>query len=128
MTLDVKQEAGGKALEVHISGKLLKEDYERFVPVVEGLIGQFGKINVLVSMHDFHGWTAGALWEDIKFDTKHFRDIGRLAIVGETKWEQGMASFCRPFTSAKIRYFDRKDEAEAKAWVEAADAPAPRAT
>jgi hypothetical protein len=72
MTLEVKQESGGKVLEVHISGKLVKEDYERFVPVVEGLIQQFGKVNVLVSMHDFHGWTAGALWEDIKFDTKHF--------------------------------------------------------
>jgi hypothetical protein len=121
MTLELKQEAGGKVLEVHISGKLVKEDYERFVPVVEGLIQQFGKINVLASMHDFHGWTAGALWEDIKFDTKHFRDINRLAIVGETKWEQGMATFCRPFTTAKIRYFDRKDEAAAKAWVEAAE-------
>ncbi len=45
---------------------------------------------------------------------KHFRDIDRLAIVGETKWEQGMATFCRPFTTAKIRYFDRKDEADAQ--------------
>ena len=124
MTLEVKQEAGGKALEVHITGKLAKEDYEHFVPVVERLIQQFGKINVLVSMHDFHGWTAGALWEDIKFDLKHFRDIDRLAIVGETKWEQGMATFCRPFTTAKIRYFDRKDEAAARVWIEAAESPA----
>jgi hypothetical protein len=125
MTLEVKQEAGGKVIEVHITGKLAKEDYEHFAPIVEELIRDFGKINVLVSMHDFHGWTAGALWEDIKFDLKHFRDIARLAIVGETKWEQGMATFCRPFTTAKIRYFDRKDEAAAKAWIESAESPAP---
>jgi len=30
-------------------------------------------------MTGFHGWDAGALWEDIKFDIKHFGDIERLA-------------------------------------------------
>ena len=30
---------------------------------------------MLVEMHDFHGWTAGAIWEDIRFDAKHFTDI-----------------------------------------------------
>jgi hypothetical protein len=62
-------------------------------------------------MHDFHGWDAGALWEDAKFDLKHFADIERLAFVGEKKWEKGMAQFCRPFTKATIRYFDRSEEA-----------------
>jgi hypothetical protein len=35
-----------------------------------------------------------------------------------------MATFCRPFTTAKIRYFDRKDEAAARVWIEAAESPA----
>ena len=49
------------------------------MPVVEAAIKEHGKVRMLVVMHDFHGWTAGALWEDIKFDMHHFRDIGRLA-------------------------------------------------
>ena len=57
------------------------------------------------------------LWEDIKFDLKHFADIERLAIVGEKRWEQGMAAFCRPFTSAKIRYFDHSRIEEAREWI-----------
>ena len=69
-------------------------------------------------MHDFHGWTAGALWEDIKFDFKHFNDLEKLALVGETRWQEGMALFCKPFTTAKIRYFDHTKAAEAKAWLE----------
>ena len=37
---------------------------------------------MLFDMTDFHGWDAGAAWEDIKFDIKHFADIERLAMVG----------------------------------------------
>ena len=73
---------------------------------------------MLVEMHNFHGWTAGALWEDIKFDAKHFNDIERIAIVAETKWEHDMTIFCKPFTSAKIRYFDHIAGNEARTWLE----------
>ncbi len=106
-------------LEVRASGKLTKKDYERFLPEVERLIGQHNKVRILFDMHDFHGWAAGALWHDIKFDMKHFRDIERLSVVGEKAWEHGMAIFCRPFTTAKIRYFDRSRADEADAWIQA---------
>jgi hypothetical protein len=57
------------------------------------------------------------LWEDIKFDVKHFRDIERLALVGEKKWEEGMATFCKPFTTAEVRYFDRAQVDDAREWI-----------
>lgn len=41
----------------------------------------------------------------------------RLALVGERKWEQRMAAFCKPFTSARVRYFDRSKVDEARAWL-----------
>lgn len=75
---------------------------------------------MLVGMHEFHGWTAGALWEDIKFNLKHFTDIERLALVGERKWEASMAVFCKPFTTAMIRYFDAAKFDEAVKWIEEA--------
>jgi hypothetical protein len=117
MGIDVMEQDGGKILDVHVTGRLTGADYERFVPEVERLIGQHGKIRVLFDMHGFRGWSAGALWEDIKFDVKHFRDIERLAIVGERRWEAGMAAFCRPFTTATIRYFDRAHADDARRWV-----------
>jgi len=58
--------------------------------------------------------------EDTKFAINHFADIERLAIVGEKKWQQGMATFCKPFTKATIRYFDHPDAAEARRWLEEA--------
>ncbi len=107
----------GKTMEVCATGKLETEDYELFVPAAEELIQQYGKIRLLFIMHDFHGWTVGATWEDIKFDMKHFGDIERLAIVGESKWEKGMSLFCRPFTTAKIKYFDVASLEKARQWI-----------
>ncbi len=69
-------------------------------------------------MVDFHGWTASALWQDIRFDLSHFRDIEKLAMVGDKAWKRGMATFCRPFTTAKIRYFDKNQMNQALAWIE----------
>jgi SpoIIAA-like len=130
MAVELQEEANGKVLTVNLSGKLTKEDYKQFVPEIERMIDQHGKIRILVRMHDFHGWSAGALWEDLKFDWKHFSHIERLALVGEKRWEKGMAAFCRPFTKATIRYFDEAEAAGASDWireglpVEAARVPA----
>jgi hypothetical protein len=60
---------------------------------------------------------AGALWSEIKLDIRLFADIERLAVVGDKKWEQGMATFFKPFTKAATRYFDQADAAEARKWL-----------
>jgi len=118
MPIQLNEEKDGKMLVVHVTGKLVKTDYEQFVPEFERLVQQHGKVSVLFDMTDFHGWDAGALWEDTKFAIKHFGDIERLAMIGEKKWQQGMAKFCKPFTKATIRYFDHNAAAEARKWLD----------
>ena len=117
MPIDLTEEDGGKMLAVHVSGKLVKADYDYFVPEFERLVGLHEKLHVLFDMTGFHGWTAGALWEDTKFAMHHFSVIERLAVVGEKKWQEGMATFCKPFTKAKIQYFDHTDVAGARKWL-----------
>jgi hypothetical protein len=117
MSVQIIKTPDSNVLEIHVSGKLAKENYEAFVPWVEKLIEKHGRIRILFEMHDFHGWQAGALWEDVKFDLKHFRDIERIAIIGETRWEKGMAAFCRPFTAAVIHYFDHDHSEQAREWM-----------
>jgi len=117
MPVILKHDTDDKFLFVQVSDKLKKEDYEQLAPQIEELIDRHGKIRVLVQTMDFHGWNAGALWEDIKFSAKHFNDIERVAIVGEKKWEKGMATFCKPFTTAKVKYFDHSQLSEARLWI-----------
>jgi hypothetical protein len=117
MPIHLNEENGGRMLAVHVSGKLEKADYEHLVPEFERLLREHGKLRLLFEMTAFHGWDAGAAWEDFKFGVEHFADIERLAMVGEEKWQHGMATFCKPFTKAAIRYFHHADVAEARKWL-----------
>jgi hypothetical protein len=116
-TAHVHEEVRGKVLEIDLHGKLSRADYEKFVPETERLIGQYGKIRILVTMHDFHGWDAGALWEDIKWELRLFNHIERLAIVGEKTWHKWMTNFCKSFTTAQVRYFTLDHLDEAHEWL-----------
>ena len=117
MPIQLKETNEGKTVAVHVSGKLIKDDYEHFVPEFDRLVGLHGKLRVLFDMNDFHGWTTGAVWEDTKFAMHHFGNIERLAMVGEKKWQEGMATFCKPFTKATVKYFEQADAAEANTWL-----------
>ena len=117
MHIQLTENNPDKTLEVRVSGKLTHEDYSQFVPAFESMFQRHGRLRVLFEMVDFHGWQAGALWDDLKFDFKHFADIERLAMVGDKRWEKGMSQFCRPFTTAKIRYFEHAELDEARRWL-----------
>jgi hypothetical protein len=117
MSVELHAQEGTNVLEVTLSGKITREDYENFVPEVERLIKEHGKLRLLCHLKGFHGWTAGGLWEDLKFDWRHFSDIERLALVGDKRWEAGMATFCKPFTKATIQYCDVSDESKAAEWI-----------
>jgi hypothetical protein len=106
-----------KVLGFKMSGKLHDADYKTFEPLVDAAIAKQGKIRMLAQFHDFHGWDLHALWDDIKFSTKHCTQIERIALVGDKKWEEWMAKVCKPFTMAKIRYFDASQLQDAWKWL-----------
>ena len=117
-SLIVNELYDGKLAEVHVSGRLTKKDYEFMLPELERLIRSHGKIRMLVELHHFRGWTAGALWQDLKFDFKHYGDIERLAIIGDEQWQSGAASFTMPFTRADVRFFPSEEAEAAHHWID----------
>ncbi len=117
MAVEIIEDLEAKMLTVNASGKLSAEDYETLEPGVDKLIEASGKIKILFVMHDFHGWDLGAVWEDIKFATKHCRDIEKVAMVGEKAWEKWMATICKPFTMSSIKYFEAGEDDAARQWL-----------
>ena|ERR1043166_8473489 len=111
------QQGTERILGFKITGKLHDEDYKHFVPIVEAAIQAHGKIRLLAQFEDFHGWDLHAAWDDTKFATKHCADVERIAIVGDKQWEKWMAAICKPFTRARIRYFDCKETDSAWKWL-----------
>jgi len=57
------------------------------------------------------------MWDDTKFATKHCADVERIALVGDKKWEEWRAKVCKPFTLAKLRYFDVTEIKSAWQWL-----------
>ena len=115
--IQLEEASAGKIVTLKFKKQLDKEDYDEFVPRIEGLMEGGSKIRLVVELLDFEGWTAGALWEDTKFAARHFNDIDRLAVVGEARWEVGITVFVKPFTNAQVRYFDPAAVDQARQWV-----------
>jgi len=116
--VELLPQRSAKVLGFQLSGRLHDEDYRKFVPLVDELAAREGRVRLLAQFHEFHGWDLHALWDDIKFSTTHCHSIERIALVGDRKWEAWMAKVCKPFTKAKIRYFDATEIEEAWKWLE----------
>src|SRR5262245_55958104 len=100
MSLELIQDAPHHLVEVKVSGKLKEPDYQAFVPEVDEFIRQNGRIRILFDMHDFHGWSLFGALEDMRFASRHSKDIERIALVGEKSWQKWSTPVCRMFTTA----------------------------
>jgi len=116
-SLAIAEDLDKGILSVSVSGKLEREDYDVLGAEFDRMVAQHGTIRLLLELKDFHGWTAGAAWEDAKLGFRHYSDIDRMAIIGENKWQQGMTQFVKPFTRADVKYFDAADVDAASNWV-----------
>jgi len=114
MAIEKLQRNKGNVASFKFSGKLHDADYKVFVPQLETLIEQKGKIRLLIQLEDFHGWDPHAAWDDVAFDIKHYHDLERIALVGDKAWEKWMVKLSKPFTGAEIMFFPA-DEIDA-AW------------
>ena len=108
--------SSGTVLGFRISGQLHDADYEHFVPVLDAAIREHGQVRLLAWLDDFQGWDAAALWDDVKFAAGHYSAVEKVALVGDKKWEEWMATVCKPFTAAAVKYFDQSQVDEAWAW------------
>ena len=104
-------------LGFRLTGRLRDEDYRVFIPMLDGAISAEGRLRLLALFDDFHGWDLQAAWDDLVFGIRHYSDFDRIALVGDQRWQEWMALFCKPFTQAAVRYFDASELDAAWAWL-----------
>ena len=68
--IEIHPQSQGNLIGMTVNGKLLKEDYETFIPKLEQMIADYGAIRCLIEITDMKGVELGAIWHEIKFDTK----------------------------------------------------------
>lgn len=113
-------DANTSILEFQVDGKLEKKDYQQFVPLVENLIERGGKLAMVVHISNLTGWTPSALWEDLRFDAKHYSDISRLALIADNDSKKWLATLSKPFTKAEVAFYTEDNIETARQWVKAA--------
>ena len=98
-------------------GKISKEDVEKIHLLIHKILKTNQKVDFYFEMKDFHGYDLQGLWVDIKVDNSHLSDYGKMAFVGERKWQEWAAKATDFFTGSEVRYFDLKDKEQAKQWI-----------
>ncbi len=90
-------ESSGRLVALRVSGKLTKQDMVLVAPPLEEKIRENGKVDLICDMTDFHGWSLGGFWAELKFDTKHAKDFRRVAFITGKPLHRFMASMLKPF-------------------------------
>ncbi|KAB2816262.1 MAG: STAS/SEC14 domain-containing protein [Flavobacteriales bacterium] len=100
-----------------ISGKISKKDVERFHPLIHNTIEKGQKVDFYFELEDFDGYELEGLWEDLKVDTTHLSDYGKMAFVGDKKWQEWAAKATDFFTDSEVRFFHLQEKKKAKEWI-----------
>jgi nucleotide-binding universal stress UspA family protein len=107
----------GGTVAFRLSGKLRHADYQAFLPRLESLIEEEGRLSVLLELDDFHGWDLEAAWDDFRFGMEHQTDFARIALVGKGALQHWMAVMAKPFVNGEVRFFERDDLGAAWDWL-----------
>jgi hypothetical protein len=110
-------ESSGRLLALRVSGKLTKEDMLSIASPLEERIRENGKVDLFCDMTDWHGWSPGGFWAELKFDAKHAKDFRRVAVITGKPLHRFVASMLKPFTSAEIKCFQREKKSDALTWI-----------
>lgn len=104
-------------ISVKLTGKISENDVEKIHPIIHRIIEKGKKVDFYFEMEDFEGYTLQGLWEDLKVDSSHITDYGRMAFVGENKWQEWAAKATDFFTSSEVKFFEKKSKEQAKNWI-----------
>ncbi|MGV8814723.1 MAG: STAS/SEC14 domain-containing protein [Gelidibacter sp.] len=104
-------------IAVKLEGKISKSDVEKIHPLIDKITEQGKKADFYLEMHDSHGYDLKGLWADLKVDASHLSDYGKIALVGEKKWQEWAAKGTNFFTGSEVKYFELKNKEQAMAWI-----------
>lgn len=94
-------------------GKLTHADYQVITPMIDDALSgiKTPQVKVFVDTTEFEGWELRAAWDDLKLGLKHGNAFDKLALVGDSRWQEWMARIAGWFMTGESRYFDNADDA-----------------
>ena len=100
-------------IEFSIKGILTKKEFKTFEEKIESLLKLYSipKINILIDITEIEGIEIKSLWDDFLFSIRHFKEINKVSIVGNNKFEEYTIKVTNKIISKEIMHFETFDEA-----------------
>jgi hypothetical protein len=104
-------------LSLKAIGKLTHEDYEIINPMIDSALEGVSEpiVNIYIDGSELEGWELRAAWDDFKLGLKHGKDINKIAIYGNKKWQEFTSKIGGWFISGEVKYFE--DASTALSWL-----------
>jgi hypothetical protein len=101
------------------SGQVSAGDYARvLIPAVEMQLKQRPRLRLLYHLGPaFTGFTAGAMWDDVKVGLKHLGSWERIALVTDVEWLRKSVPFVAFAIPGEVRLFGNTERGQAIAWL-----------
>jgi|AntRauTorckE5430_2_1112549.scaffolds.fasta_scaffold00734_6 hypothetical protein len=75
-----------RLLGLAIIGKMNAADYDRINVLIEEQAKKYGKARILLEIVTSPGFSGKALMEDLKTSVKQYKNVERMAIIGDQSW------------------------------------------
>jgi hypothetical protein len=117
MSAEIVTAADG-VLTIKITGKLTQPELQAVQKSAAEILTAQGKMRVLVIAQEFEGWEKTGDWGNISIQDEMDPKIKKMAIVGESKWEDLALLFAaKGLRKFPIEYFQPQDLAKARGWL-----------
>lgn len=104
---------------IDIKGLITSRDYsETLVPLVTAKAKEHDKLKLLCVIGDyFDGYSASAMWDDLRFGLTHLTTFSKLALVTDQGWIREGAKFFGTLMPTDVMVFELSELEEAKTWI-----------
>lgn len=119
--LECRQYDTRNIVEITIDGPITKAEILPMIEKLDGMINEFGKIRVVEVIRNIGKIEPGAMWADLKWETRHLNGFSHVAIVADERWVDWMIKPLDLLIPAKLKLFHLDELDEARAWIESCD-------
>ena len=107
-----------RLLVLRVGGELKKSELDAVQSDFVEKIAGGESVKLLVLLENFTGWERGEQWGDTDFFFSHRHEFGKIAVVGDPRWEAQVLAFTGAgLRKGPVKMFPETAEAEARAWL-----------
>jgi hypothetical protein len=121
MTVTYVEDADAKTVELTVSGRITREDFDAIVAPMQAFIDTHGSIRMVEVVESMGGFDPSVIWEGIQFDFRNIRHISHVAVVSDIGWISPMSKAAGALIATKLRTFAMSEVDEARVWARTAD-------